>query len=62
MTEASIETKGRSGRRTRYAVHEPKEMRPDERFAEIAAILGRGVLRVHVRRATVGGKKPEDFA
>lgn len=55
MSDSSAETKdGRTGRRP-YAVREPEDMRPDERFEEIAAILAAGCLRLRARRDATGG-------
>ncbi|MFO7898303.1 MAG: hypothetical protein R6V58_04495 [Planctomycetota bacterium] len=51
MTEATTETREHRAGRARYAVREPEEMTPDERFREIAAILARGALRMRVREA-----------
>jgi len=38
--------------------HDPAEMSPDERLAEVAAILAQGVLRAHGRAAAA----PEESA
>ena len=41
------------------ATVDPGRMSPEERLAEVAAILARGVLRLHTRAAT-GGEKSVD--
>ena len=38
---------------------DPSKMTPEERMAEVAAILARGVLRLNTRSAT-GGEKPAE--
>ena len=52
MIDSSGKTKERGASRRPYGVREPEDMRPDERFDEIATILAKGYLRLRARQNT----------